>query len=179
MRTTFTSTRFRALRRRVGLGVELAPAREALGQQALDLLRPGAIGLDPLDVLPVIVGRAHPLGERMLLALQRLEFVGQRIELALLAEREPNARVGRTLAWRGLRLLRGPAIDVVDWPRALREPVRIATGILDPATAAFGDERLRRDVVEKRAIVADEKQRALVTLQRRFEKLERFDVEIV
>ena len=48
-----------------------------------------------------------------------------------------------------------------------------------PLAGAFRGDGLRHDVVEKRAIVADQQQGAGVVDQHRFEQLERIDVEIV
>ena len=48
-----------------------------------------------------------------------------------------------------------------------------------PAAGAFGGEGLGDDVIEERAVVGDEEQRAVVVLQRGFEQLEGFDVEVV
>ena len=63
--------------------------------------------------------------------------------------------------------------------RSLREPVGVAARVLAPHAVALGHQRLRHHVVEKRAIVADQQQRARVRLQRVLEQLERFDVEVV
>ena len=132
--------------------------------------------------------------KRVLLAFQRFELVRQRRELAALGERElrgrrPAAargagrgrlrgRSGRPLA-RG-RLARGHALP----PGALGHPVAVAAGVLVPAAhvtvaARLRHQRLRHHVVEKRPVVAHEQQRAGVGLQRGFEEVERFDVEIV
>ena len=56
---------------------------------------------------------------------------------------------------------------------------RVAAGVLFPDTVAFGGKRLRDDVVEEGAVVRDEEDGAGVVLQRRFEELERLDVEVV
>src|SRR6185437_4145703 len=125
MRERATSTRTRFLRGRLRLRVELAPAREALGQQPLDCLGAVPIRLDALDVLPVIAGGAHPLAQIVLLALERFELGGQRIELALLVPRKAHALLRRALA-RSDRFPREGAIGRANGRRpALREPVRI------------------------------------------------------
>src|SRR5690606_31609818 len=123
--------------------------------------------------VPEVVGRRHLRMQRRLLGLQRLDPPGQGFELSLLAIVElplpsrPGAGVGRRRRERRAclahRLRRGR--------RALSQPVLVATDVLAPGSVAFGRDRLRHDIVEERAIVTDEQQRALVLLQGRLEQL--------
>src|SRR5262245_61915183 len=102
----------------------------------------------------------------MLLLLECLELVGKRSQFTLLLEREldgylralapvfvtaPRTRGRRAIPGRrGRRGLRRC--------RPLREPVAVAADVFLPLALVSGDrlrdERLRDDVVEKRAIVA-------------------------
>jgi hypothetical protein len=83
------------------------------------------------------------------------------------------------------RAVAGGAVRSVDGDPAasrgttLREPVAVAARVLAPHAVAFGHQRLRDDVVEERAVVAHQQQRARVRLQRLLQELERFDIEVV
>src|SRR6266850_6179168 len=60
------------------LRIELDPALEFLRQQALDLLRPLAVGLELSGILharPIVVGPTHARRERVLLRFERLDFL--------------------------------------------------------------------------------------------------------
>ena len=61
----------------------------------------------------------------------------------------------------------------------LPHPVRVAADVFADAPAALEHERARDDVVEKRAVVADDEQRAGELEQQLLEQVERLDVEIV
>src|SRR5690349_15714981 len=112
-------------------------------------------------------GIGEPRGERRLLALERLDPRGQRLELARLPVAELRAlglgggrRRRRRLARLRLLFLRRRA-------RAL--PVAVAAGVLLPAAVAFVGDGLGDDVVEEGAVVADEEEGAGVVLQERLE----------
>ena len=61
----------------------------------------------------------------------------------------------------------------------MAHPVRVAADVFADAPAALEHERARDDVVEKRAIVADDEQRPRELEQQLLEQIERLDVEIV
>ena len=108
-----------------------------------------AIRAQDVRPLRVVVRRRHALAEGDLLLLERFELRGQRLELALLLDREPQGAGPRALRWLARRGRGGRGRR----RRALRDPVAVAADVLAPAAVAFAEagtwepvEQLTRDV---------------------------------
>src|SRR5262245_18647707 len=71
--------------------LQLAPAHETFFQQLLDLLRARTIRLDLFRARSVISGIGHFRGQVRLLAFERLDLRGQRLEFAFFLERKFHA----------------------------------------------------------------------------------------
>ena len=63
--------------------------------------------------------------------------------------------------------------------RPLAQPILVAAEVLLHPAVSFEHQRAGHDVVEKRAVVADQQQRARPLDELRFEQLQRFEVEVV
>src|SRR5580765_2668917 len=64
-------------------------------------------------------------------------------------------------------------------PTALAEPVLVAADVVLDLSVALEHQRAGDDVVEKRAVVADEQQRPRPFDQLGFQQLERLEIEVV
>ena len=116
--------------------------------------------------------------ETFLFASSSLDSAGQLVEFALFLEGElfGNACIAGN-GWG--RPLRFSIDDFRLVGRFLPEPILVPADVLLHAPVSFEYQRAGHDVVDERAIVADEQQRARPFDQVRLEQLERLDIEIV
>ena len=123
----------------------------------------------------VVLRAAHRLGQRALLGLERFDLHGQLFEFARLLE----AELGRGLPWTLTPALSHLGGRGSRSSRPLPQPIAVATHVLAPAAVAERGQHLGHDVVQERAVVAHQQQRARIVLQRLLQQFERLDVEIV
>ena len=127
---------------------------------------------------------------RGFLSLQRGNAFGQGVEFAFFVEAEFAA--ARTIRLRR-DVFPGTAAGfarpfalrfTLPFPRRLASglhalPLFVATRVFPPAPLALSSDHLSDNVVEKSAVMADQKQGAVVSGKQFFEQIERFNVEVV
>ena len=120
-----------------------------------------------------------------LLGFQCGDALRQAVEFALLLERQfhrprRGAAGGRFVAGWRTRAFRPGLLPRLGLARVLHpQPVLVAAGIFAPAPVALGRDHLGHHVVQERAIVADQEQRAVVAGEQFLEQVQRLDVQVV
>ena len=142
------------------------------------------------DGLGVVAGKQAAVGQRLLnlllLGLQCGNRGRQGFQLALILVAELLLGAGRGVgaACDGLGFLLGGGLGLRGFGHGLAaarllHPVRHATFVFTPVAGTFPGNRAGDHVVEEGAVVADQKDRAVIALQQVFQHVQRLDVQIV